>query len=299
MDDKLKGYLFVTIAIFFIALSAVAIKIVQQNNGPETSSFFWTLSSLLTCSVLLFVRKEQKKVIPALKHSGRIILPIGILVGIGMLCWFHSINLIGPSLSSFLGRIGTIVLVFLSILFLKEKFNIFEAVGTIIALGGVLLITFSPIEYLGWKITYIAIGSTCYGISQLISKKYIQMLPLVPFTFLTTFISTLMLFANSIITSKLKSVSLSSLPIILIVPFLSEVIAVLLIYSSYRYLGVGKVQIIRSSFPFVVVVYSFLFYNEVPLPHQLIGGTLIVLGVMMLIGFRRIKKGVGLIFNSS
>ena len=101
-------------------------------------------------------------------------------------------------------------------------------------------------------------------------------------------------FAFGLIRGRLTLPDTSLLPMYLIVPLFSEALAVALIYKSYQTIDVGKAQIIRSCFPFIVLVYSFLLYGKVPMEYQLIGGTLIVFGVAVLISARRIKKNIGI-----
>ncbi|MEK6916877.1 MAG: DMT family transporter, partial [Nanoarchaeota archaeon] len=275
------------ITVFMTAMSAIGIDYVLHSNNVETASFLWTLSAFISVSLILLFSKERNNIIPTLKKHWKILLIVGILLGLSMLGWFFSIQTIGPEISSFLGRIGTLVLVILSVIFLKETFNFGEAFGAALVLMGVYIITFSPIDFLGWKVTYIVVGSSLYAISQLLIKKNIKSISPIIFTFTSSLMIFLTIWAYGFISGNLHDPNLDSLPVLVSVPLFSEVIAVILLTISYQHIGVGKSQIIRSTFPFIVVIYSYILYKTILLQHQFFAGTLIVVGAILLMVSRK------------
>ncbi|AJF61073.1 hypothetical protein QT06_C0001G0228 [archaeon GW2011_AR15] len=283
----IKGYAYVLIAVFMIAMSANGIDYVLQGNNVETSSFLWNLSALIGASLIVVFSKERANLIPTLKKYWKVLAIVGIFQGIAMLGWFFSIQAIGPEISSFLGRIGTLVLVILSVVFLNEKFNFGEAFGAALVLLGVYIITFSPIEFLGWRVIYIVIGGSFYAVAQLLIKKNIKDITPLIFTFTSSVMIFLTILGYALASGNLHAPNLDSLPVLAAIPVLSEVVAVILVTSSYNYIGAGKSQVIRSAFPFVVVIYSYVLYRTVLLAHQFFSGTLIIAGAVLLILSRR------------
>ena len=290
MNPRIKGFIYVIIAAFLLALSPIGIEYMLATNNPETSSTVWTITAFLGSIILLFVTKEYKQVKSSFKYW-KVIFTIGVLVAVATINWFYSINTIGPQVSSFLGRIGTLIVVILGIVILKEKFSLAEGFGAIITLIGIFIVTFSPIEYLGWDVRFIVFGSTMYGFSQLIAKKYSKKISPLVLTVTTGSIVTITLLLFAILNNKLHMPNIDNL-LFFIVPILAQTAPVILVYNSYRYIGVGKSQIIRSSFPFIVILYSYLLYRTFPLPHQLIAGIQIIIGVIILTVSRHYKEFV-------
>lgn len=282
-----KGYLLVIVAIFLISMSAIGSDFMLKSNSPLTAAATWSIPATIGSYVILFLRKKHKTFFPTIKEHWKPLLLVSLGSVIGTICWFTSISLIGPGLSAFIGRFGTLVMVFLSIIFLKEKFNIFEGLGGVLTLGGVLLITFSPIDYLGWNVIYIIIGSSSYHIAQLVAKKNIHKTP--P-EVLSAIIGTVVLISVTIygyIMGELHVPVIDNWYVITLVPILAESIGNFMVLSAMLYIGAGKTYLIRSGFPFVVILYSFLLYGEMLHSHQLIGGIVITVGVVVLTVFRK------------
>ena len=282
----LKGYIYIIIALFFISMAPVGVDYLMQYNNPETVSVVWSLSAFIFIMIIFIYKKEYKNI---MNYDLKTILILWVLCGITVVSWFYSIEAIGGSLTSLIGRIGTLVIVVLSIVFLKEKFSFSEIIGGVIILIGAYIITFSPIEYLGIKIIYIVIASVLYAINQIIIKKNINKMSPVSITMVLLFGAFIFVITYGIFRGRLEVPHTKTLVVAGIVPLFSEVIAVLLVMNSYKFLDVSKAQIVRTSYPFVVVLYSWILFKKMLLMHQLIGGVLIIIGVVVLIGFRKTK----------
>ena len=134
---------------------------------------------------------------------------------------------------------------------------------------------------MGVKVLYIIFGSSCYALSQLISKKNIAKLDPVVFSaqtgiFVFTAVLGFAMYSGNVEPLQPLSFPYAALALVF------EALPILLIYAAYKRAGVAKVQIIRSGFPFAVVVYSFLLFREIVHIHQLASGTLITLVVMVM-----------------
>ena len=279
---NIKGYSKIIIVIFLISFSPICINFILNYHNPEMASVIWSVGGSLTSLIYFYFKKEKNDLKKIKKNIGTLSF-MGCLAGIAVLLWFYSIDLIGPSLTAFIGRIGTIILIFLSIVFLKEKYNIGEGIGAFISLIGVGIITFSPIDYLGWKVIFIVLASTGYSINQIIIKKKVNKIsPLILTTFLMSSVAVFQI-TYALITSKFEIPHINTLPIALVAPFFCELLAGILIIKSYKELDVSKTQVIRSSYPFIVILYSYILFKEILLPHQILGGIAIIGGVIVLI----------------
>jgi drug/metabolite transporter (DMT)-like permease len=285
-----KGYLLVISAIFLIAMSAIGSDFMIKSNTPLTAAVAWSISATIGSYILLFITKKHKVFIPVVKEHWKILLLVSFSSVVGTICWFTSISIIGPGLSAFLGRIGTLVMVVLSIIFLKERFNLFEGIGGLLTLGGVLLITFSPVEYLGWKVIYIIVGSSTYHIGQLYAKKHIHKIPPEVFSAIGGTVVLIGVTTYAFLTGELHVPVIKNWYVITLVPILAESLGNYMVLCAMLHIGAGKTYLIRSGFPFIIILYSFILYKEMLHSHQLIGGLVITSGVIFLTIFRKKDK---------
>jgi drug/metabolite transporter (DMT)-like permease len=63
---------------------------------------------------------------------------------------------------------------------------------------------------------------------------------------------------------------------------LLEFVAILTVYYSYKHIEASRSSIVQSLKGIVVLIVSFLVFGILPLPHQLVGGIITVVGVMIM-----------------
>ncbi|MFV0377088.1 MAG: EamA family transporter, partial [Mangrovibacterium sp.] len=61
-----------------------------------------------------------------------------------------------------------------------------------------------------------------------------------------------------------------------------DFLAVLLIYYSFFYIEASKSSIVQSTKVVFVLIGSVLYFGNMPLPHQLAGGLLTLIGVILI-----------------
>ncbi len=282
-----KGYSQIIVALFLISTGPVAIDYIIKFNNPETCALLWGISAFVYSLIFIIYKKEYKDIKKIKLKTG---IALAMFSGLAALLWFYSIQAIGAEMTSFIGRVGPLLVVMLGVIFLGERFKLREIIGAIILLSGVYIIAFSPIEYLGIKIIYILIAVTSYSINQVIIKKNIKELSALSMNTVAIGGTMIILSFYTVLTGKFETPHINTLLVCAIIPLFNEIIGTILVMNSYKTIDVGKAQLVRSSYPFVVLLYAWILYKKIPLPHQLIGGTIIILGVMILIGFRKTRN---------
>ena len=61
-----------------------------------------------------------------------------------------------------------------------------------------------------------------------------------------------------------------------------EFIAILTIYYSFKYIEVSRSAIVQSLKGIIVLIAAYLVFGTLPLPHQLIGGLITVIGILIM-----------------
>lgn len=294
-DARIQGYIFAGLASLFMTANFVLSKMILRDVNPETSSVYFFGFGAVSSFFLLVFTKRLSKVREA-KNLWKQIAVLSLFGSVGSVLWFYGIDSIGPSLTAFLVRFVVVFAVLWGVLFLKEKFNKVEALGMIIAVIGALFLTYTSenFAFLGGAIVLAA--TFIFSINQLIVKIYIKKIDPFVLNHLRVSLVTLILFSYTFFSGKLETPTKSVLLLSFIAGTLGAAIGITFFYKALDLADLSKVNIIRTIDPFVVVLYAFLFLQEIPTLNQLLGGSIIVFGVIILIMSRKRPK-LGGFFN--
>ncbi len=273
-----KGFVYSIISGIFLTTSFVSAQYLLKKVALETYIFFWFLSAVITSSIILAVYKRFNP-ITLLKKHWREGLILGFANAICSILWAWSIKTMGGSLSAFFLRFVTIFLIIMGIVFLKEKLNRLEIIGGMVAIMGAVLISFNTD---GMKLIGVVIALSAalsIAIMELVGKIYVAKINPFKLTGLRATYTTFFLFVYVLITGKLNPIPVNLAPFFLIGATLSAVVGFIFYYLALEQMDISKVAIIRTFDPFLVLIYALILFSEVPTLIELIGGTLIVIGV--------------------
>lgn len=293
-SDKFKGYFFALVAT--LAFSNVYIFSKAALNEVHLAQFgvYWfAISSIL---ILLFAAQNKKlaQVKVLTKRQVRILITLGVLEILTTTSFFLSIHIIpDPSVTSFLGNMYPVMVALGGVFILDEKFGPVETFGAVIAIAGAFIISYtgetslSKIFIPGTGVVFInAIFATAATLVVKVHVKKLspELLNLNRSLWLLVF-SVIMLFyfgqPVSIPFSALKNIAVGAL----LGPFL----AILTVYYSFRYIDASRSSIVQSLKGIFVLIGAYLFFGTFPLPHQLLGGLITVVGVLVMT-FARARK---------
>lgn len=290
MDNKLKGYLLIIIAVIISSFVAIFAKIVQQTMSTENAAFYWFLSAAIWSTIFLFVTKKQKAMVNAVKKSWKKLLLFGVFNGIAVLFFFYSVNAIGAAATTFLDRVQVIYMVLLGVIFLKEKFNKFELMGLTVAVIGVFAFSYSSNTLFNYKTLYILIGTIFFSIAQLIAKREVKNTDPIILVFIRAVLTMTLLFFVVLALSKPVLPGKNLIILLILAPTLSAVFQFILLYEAFKYVDLSKAVIVQSLMPLLTWGFAWWLIGEVLEPLQVIGGILILVGVFAIILFKRGEK---------
>ena len=286
-SDTFKGYLYALVAT--LAFSNVYIFSKAALNEVHLAQFgvYWfTIGGVL--SFLFAARNKKLGQLKTLsKKQVRILLTLGILEILTATTFFISINVIpDPSVTSFLGNMFPVMVTLGGIFLLKEKFGWIEIAGIILALSGAFIISYTGGTTLktlfiqGTGIVFInAILATSATLVVKVHVKKIspELLNLNRSTWLLVF-SLLMLFVYK----QSFAIPVSALKNIAVGAVLGPFLAILTVYYSYQFIEASRSSIVQSLKGIFVLIGAYFVFKTLPLPHQLIGGLITVLGVLIM-----------------
>jgi drug/metabolite transporter (DMT)-like permease len=249
--------------------------------------FYWFGFALVWVLPFLILSGIIKK-IPLLRRTSFVTLTIiGFLeLGAASLL-FLSIQLAeNPTTISFLSNLTPIFVTILGIRYLGERFNMVEAIGIILTIGGVILITYTRDttlrEFFGKGSGWILVSSVFSSISIITAKSRIKdihpgILTLNRIVFLLVVALGAMLIRQEsfIITgSAAVNMAIGSM----LGPFLTGLAQ----YSSLRYIEASRTMIIQSTRSLFVLVGSMIYLSILPEMLQLVGGLITIVGVIIM-----------------
>ena len=174
----------------------------------------------------------------------------------------------------------------MGIVFLKERFSLIETAGIIIVFTGALLTSFSG--NLTLKDFFIPgvglVVLNCLGasIATVIVRAKVNNLTPEILSFNRTFWLLLFFSAWVIHTGTSFTFTPGAITNTIIAGILDPVLAILLVYKAYQYIEASRGTIIQSTKGIIIIPIAFLIFGTLPLPHQVAGGVIAMIGVAII-----------------
>ncbi len=286
-SDRIKGYVFATVAT--LAFSNIYIFSKAALNEIHLSQFgvYWFLIALLLNFAWLLKTGHHKMVPKLSARQFGVLAILGVLEILTTTTFFLSIQIIpDPAVTSFIGNLYPVILTTMGIIFLHERFTWLESVGGVLALAGAFIISYQGGTTLADLFIpgtgVVLINAFFASAASLVVKMNVKTMP--PELINTNRALWLFVFSLVMIFCYGQSfvIPLSALTNIAIGATFGPFIAVLTIYYSFKYIEVSKSSIVQSLKGVCVLVGSYLYFKTLPLEHQLWGGLLTVVGVLLI-----------------
>jgi len=257
----------------------------------------WFFFGFIWAVLYAFTLKKKNLLLEIKKHY-KVLVLFSLTNAIGNVAYFYSVNILGSSVTTFLDKMDLFYAFLFGIFLLGEKYNMKETLGLILAFVGVLLLTYSKdhIEVFAAIVYLVSLVIYTYGF--VIIKKNIEKVDSFSFMFVRTIIIFLVSASLTFSTGSYLQPTGLGLYLVIIVPLFTAVIAQDFNYKALKYVDVSKATIVKNVGPFLVMLWSFLFFNEVLSPQRLLGGIIIIAGVTMIILFRKKKENIETVSDS-
>ena len=208
-------------------------------------------------------------------------LIIGFLVAASTNINYEAVAFIDPGTASLLSQTSIIFGLALGLLWLRDKLTKKQLLGALIAILGVLIITFQPGDYLRLGSLMVLMSSFLYALHTAISKRFGSNINFVDFFFFRLLCTTLFLFLFSLGRQQLALPGWKAVVLLILVGTVDVVISRTLFYVTLRRMDMSVHAIILTLSPVATVLWSLLLFNTFPTWGQMIGGTAVLLGVLI------------------
>lgn len=286
-SDRFKGYFFAILATISYSNVYIFSKAAMNEIHIIQFGFFWYAFGALLNTVWSAYRGNLGT-IPKLKWPQvKILILLGILEILTNSTFFLSIHIIpDPSVTSFLGNLYPVFLTLGAVVLLKERFTFIESTGVFLAFAGAFIISYNGGSNLSDMfipgtmivlVNAVLAASTSLVVKVNVRRLSPELITLNHNLWLLVY-ATILMFA----TGKSFEVPTGSLVNMAIGSFLGPFMGILTIYYSFQYIEASRSSIVQSLKGIVVLIGAWLYFQTLPLPHQLWGGLLTVAGVLVM-----------------
>lgn len=286
-SDRFKGYFFAILATISYSNVYIFSKAAMNEIHIIQFGFFWYAFGALL-NTFWSAYRGNLGTIPKLKWPQvKILILLGILEILTNSTFFLSIHIIpDPSVTSFLGNLYPVFLTLGAVVLLKERFTFIESTGVFLAFAGAFIISYNGGSNLSDMfipgtmivlVNAVLAASTSLVVKVNVRRLSPELITLNHNLWLLVY-ATILMFA----TGKSFEVPTSSLVNMAIGSFLGPFMGILTIYYSFQYIEASRSSIVQSLKGIVVLIGAWLYFQTLPLPHQLWGGLLTVAGVLVM-----------------
>ena len=206
---------------------------------------------------------------------------IGLLVGTSTVLNYASVAFIDAGTASMLGKMTTLWSMLFGVVWLHEKLRPHQAVGALLAILGVFIITFQPGDYLRLG-SLMIVGSTfMYALHAALVKRYGGAMDFLTFFFFRLLFTTAVLFLIALGSRSLAWPTATAWLLLLLAGTVDVTISRGLYYTALRRLPITIFAIILTLSPVIAVGWSFALFGDFPAPQQLLGGLTVLAGVFL------------------
>ena len=259
---------------------------------PTTSSFYYMALATVQIAVFAAVRRQIKWQI--FREHIRFFFAIGFLIAAATSTSFAAIVYIDPGTASLIARMNTIFALGFGIFWLKERLARGEKIGAIVAIIGVFIISFQLGDANGrlWLGTALVLGSNfAYAFHAAIVKRYGEEIDLLNFFLFRMMTSILFLLIFAIGRGEMMwPKEPQAWWILLLAGTINVTISRSLYYIILRRFQLSIFTILMTLSPAVTILWSLALFGERPSLQGLLGGTAVILGVILVTMSKRNKK---------
>lgn len=290
---KRKGYFLAGLSAITISNVYICSKAALRETDIITFGFFWFLMAF-SYNLIYCIATRKLKLYTTFSRNDQILLVfIGLFEMLAAISFFKGVNLLeNPTIASFLDNCTPIFVTLGSIWILKEKFNRIEVFGMILAIVGAFLVSYSGSFSLRSLFIngsqYAVIASLLAAGGLLVARRKINLYDPAILSLNRTVYLVFIFFGLMLINHRPFTIHLHSFAYVSFGSFAGPFISAVLQYNALRYIEASRMIIIQSVRSFIVLIVSFLLFGVFPLAHQLTGGIIAVIGIII-IAFGAIK----------
>jgi drug/metabolite transporter (DMT)-like permease len=208
-------------------------------------------------------------------------LLIGFLVGASTALGFEAVAFIDPGTASFLAKASILFGLGFSFFWLRERLSRVQIGGALVAVVGLLFLTFQPGDYFRLGALMVIGASFMYAMHTAVVKRYGSDIEFVEFLFFRLLCTTLFLLLFSAGRQQLLWPGARAWPWLIFVGAVDVAASRTLYYIALRRIPLSVHTIVLAVSPVAAVVWSTILFGTAVTAQQVIGGAAVIAGVLI------------------
>ncbi|WP_084242460.1 DMT family transporter [Planomicrobium okeanokoites] len=285
-------YIPIIVGVISVAMSAIFVKMTNADSG--VTAFYRMLFSILIMSPLFFFKytHEVKKLS---KRDWLFTTIAGIFLAFHFILWFESLNYTSVASSTVLVTLQPLFAFAGTYFFFKEKLSVKTIVSALIAIGGSVLIAYGDFKISGQALfgdILALIACALITAYLLFGQDIRKRLSLVTYTFVVYGVSTITLFFYIV----LKGESFGPYPAqewmwFVLLAIIPNLLGHTLFNWALKWVSTNVISIAILFEPVGAAILAYFILGEYLNASQIIGGTVVILGIMFfIIDYEKVKK---------
>jgi drug/metabolite transporter (DMT)-like permease len=287
---RARGFLFAALCAASAGTAVAVGKLVLDDTSPLVFSFWLCVFATPFSGAWARARRDP---VSSSSATWRLAAVHAALSLVAVWAVWASIQRLNPAVTSFLGRVETIVIVALALLVLRERLGRLEVVGFLLAVAGVVLMGFptgegEPVaageaerEAAGYWLALLA--AVFFGSAELFAKLAVRHCGPATFVFRRNAILLAAFTVVVAISGDLAVPSLRVLAVAAAVALLAPTGARILFMLALRSLELSRAAVIGQAQPLFAALVVFAIFGDLPRPVEWAGGILILIGCSLLV----------------
>jgi O-acetylserine/cysteine efflux transporter len=220
-------------------------------------------------------------------------LAIGLLVGVNTNMGFVAVRYVDPGTASLLSRTSILFGVALGVAWLGERLGRLEVVGALIAVAGVLVISFQPGDYLRWGSLIVVSSTALYALHSALVKRFGGEIPFGEFMFFRVASVAIVLVALAAGQGSVVWPTPAAWGWLLVAAAVNVVLSRGVYYLALRRLDMSLLTIVLTLTPVVTWLWSIAVFGGRPTAIETAGGMATLAGVLLVTASRAGLVGGG------
>ncbi len=280
-----NNLLWLTILVLVESLHFVFARLLSLYISPDISAMYvQAVGTLLFGTYAVATGKLDWQI---LRRHWIFFLSIALLIGVSTNMSYHAITVVDPGTASMLGKVSIIFSLGFGFFWLKERLTPSQWIGAAISIIGSFVIAFQPGDLLQWGALLILGGTLLYALHTAIVKRYGGQMDFVNFFFFRIFTTTAVLFVIAAGGGVLAWPTRAGWMIVALTAVVDIIISRVLFYVALRRMTMNIHTIVLTLSPVATILWSLLLFDTLPGRQQIIGGSAVLLGVLIVTWPRR------------
>ncbi len=247
---------------------------------PPTTAAMYVLG-VSTVQVAVFLALWDKIDFGVFRRFAWFFLSIGFLVAASTVLSYGSVAFIDPGTASMLGKMSTLFSLGFGLIWLRDRFTLWQWLGALLAIAGTFTIAFQPGELVWVGVVMVIVSTFMYALHAALVKRHGHSMGLTDFFLFRLTCTTAFLLLFTIGRGDLVIPGWQAWLILLVAGTVDVTISRTLYYLTLRRLTLSIHAIILTLSPAVSIGWTILLFDVKPTPQQLVGGIAVIAGVLL------------------